>query len=131
MFGSRTYKDNQVTSSTPVGLIILTYDATLKHANLARLAIENKDIPAMCEHSHRATEGIIELATNLDYDNGGEIASNLGSLYAYCIRRLSDGMNLSDREAYSEVINLLTSLKTSWVAMSQKNDASKKLQAHG
>jgi len=130
MLGSRTYKGNQITSSTPVGLIILTYDAILKHANLARLAVENKDIAAMCEHTHRATEGIIELASNLDHEKGGEIATNLSKLYAYFIRRLSDGMNLSDKEAYSEVISLVSSLKASWVEVSHKRDASR-VQAHG
>jgi len=131
MLGSRTYKGNQVTSSTPVGLIILTYDVILKHTNLARLAVENKDIAAMCEHTHRATEGIIELATSLNHEKGGEIADNLGRLYAYCIRRLSDGMNLSDKEAYSEVVSLLSPLKASWTEVARKGESRQRLQAHG
>jgi len=84
----------------------------------------------MCEHTHRATEGIIELASNLNHEKGGEIATNLSRLYAYFIRRLSDGMNLSDKEAYSEVISLLTSLKASWVEVSRKRETPR-VQAHG
>lgn len=53
----------------------------------------------------------------LDFEEGGEISTNLDSLYDYMIRRLYDGDVGNDYEPLDEVSSLMKEIKEAWDAM--------------
>ena len=60
------------------------------------------------------------LQDSLDYDNGGEIAANLGRLYDYMVRRLSEANMENDVEKLREVHGLLGQIKEAWDQVPQR-----------
>ena len=54
------------------------------------------------------------MRASLDYQRGGEIAANLGSLYDYIERRLVEAGVSSDTAVLDEVSALLKEVKAGW-----------------
>ena len=76
---------------------------------------------AEADHLARALEALIELATSLDMEKGGTIASGLGNLYAYMNRRLLEGSTADTGAAIDEVLTLASSLREGWQELSSSN----------
>lgn len=114
MTGYKAYQGNQVQGSGPLGLVLLTYEALNKALGRAKHAIEAGDIAAEAEHVSRALEAIVELTTNLNMKEGGEVAKNLASIYNYMFKRLTEGMCTSSAEHVKEVMQLAQTLRDGW-----------------
>jgi len=114
MTGYKAYQGYQVDGSSPLGLVLLSYEALYKSLGRVRRAIEAGDLAAEADHTGRAMEAIIELASSLDMEKGGEVASSLASLYTYMMKRLGEGMCSCSTEAVDEVIRLVQTLRDGW-----------------
>ena len=63
----------------------------------------------------RRAEAIIdELTVTLDHERGGEIASRLQGIYAFCRRHLIEATAEQDPNKIEEVSELLTELREAW-----------------
>jgi len=127
MVGYRAYQGNQVNTSTPLGLVLLSYEALYKALGRAKYSIEDGDLAAEVSHTERAMEAIIELSTSLNKEAGGEIAENLDSLYQYMLKRLGDGMCSCSTESVDEVILLVATLREGWASISEQQEKAKKV----
>ena len=114
MTGYRAYQGHQVDGSSPLGLVLLSYEALYKSLGRARRAIIAGDLAAEADHTGRAIEAIVELATSLDAERGGKIAASLAALYAYMIRRLNENMCSCSTETVDEVMQLVQTLREGW-----------------
>ena len=121
MTGYQKYRGVQVEGASPMELILLTYDVLIKSLRLAKLAGEEKNMAAEADQLARALEALIELATSLDMENGGTVASSLGNLYAYMSRRLLEGSTTDTEAAIDEVLSLASSLREGWQELSDSN----------
>jgi flagellar protein FliS len=127
MTGYKAYQGHQVDGSSPLGLVILSYEALYKSLGRARRAIIAGDLAAEADHTGRAIEAIIELATSLDMEKGGKIATSLAALYAYMIRRLNENMCSCSTETVDEVMQLVMTLREGWeeIARQRQRPASR------
>ncbi len=57
------------------------------------------------------------LRSNLDMDNGGEVAANYEALYSYMNRRLLEASSQNQVETLDEVAGLARELKDAWNQM--------------
>jgi len=117
MTGYQVYQGNQVEGAGPLGLVLLTYEALYKSLGRSRLAIQAGDMMAEAEHTNRANEALIELATNLNVEAGGQLAKSLASLYIYMMNRLADGLCSRSTENVDEVMKLAQELRAGWIAL--------------
>lgn len=132
MTGYQQYRGIQVEGASPLELILLTYDVLIKSLRLARLAGEEKNMAAEADQLARALKALIELATSLDMEKGGTVASGLGNLYAYMSRRLLEGSTTDTGAAINEVLSLANSLREGWQGISDQNSgAGQPSQAYG
>jgi len=118
MGGYKAYQGNQVNTASPLGLIILSYDALYKALGRAQHAIEGGDLAAEADHTGRAVEALIELSSSLNVELGGDVAYDLASLYAYMMRRLNEGMCSCSTDAVTEVMQLVLTLREGWEGLS-------------
>jgi len=132
MTGYNAYQGNQVNGAGPLGLVLLSYEALYKSIGHVRRAIEAGDLAAEVDHTARAIEAIIELATSLQAQESGQIAASLASLYAYMVRRLNEGMCTCSTTAVDEVLQLVETLREGWQGLhDQQNEAPKARVAAG
>jgi flagellar protein FliS len=114
MNGLETYQHTAVTTQSKGRLIILLYDGAIKFCKLAIRAMESQDIESKGKYISKTQDIIWELNSVLNMESGGEIATNLRSLYLYMNRRLNEANIHFDPEICREVIALLEELNESW-----------------
>ncbi len=103
-----------VLSASPTRLIVITYDAAISSLESAMEMIDNGDIEGRWKAVECATEMVSELYLSLDHDQGGEIAQNLGALYAFILSRLPRINFYNDKQTAADAISWLKNLRDSW-----------------
>lgn len=99
-------------------IISLLFDGLIEALNAARGALARKDVPAKCSAISKCIRILEEgLSTGLDTAHGGDIASNLESLYDYAVRRLILANARNDDAILQEVQGLLEPIAQSWKAI--------------
>jgi flagellar protein FliS len=104
-----------VLAASPNKLIVMLYEGAIMACHSAITHMHNKNIQQKGAMISKAII-IIEsgLRLSLDKKAGGEIANSLDALYAYMSQRLAMANIRNQPELVTEVIKLLTDLKTAW-----------------
>jgi flagellar protein FliS len=108
------YRTVSTTTGGPGELLLLLYQAAIKNVGQGRTAIDCGR-PALA-HSHlmRAQEIITALQNTLDFQQGGEIATTLASLYTFMQRRLMTANVNKEVAPLDEVLPILRQLLSAW-----------------
>ncbi len=97
---------------------VLLFDGALKALQLAKLALSQQQIAAKGKYIGKAISIVDEgLRAALNYDQGGDIARNLGDLYQYIAQRLLEANLHNDVARLDECSRLLESLREAWVSI--------------
>jgi len=100
-------------------LIQMLLDGAVERINSAKYFLVKKDIPNKGESIGKAISIIDGLKVSLDMEKGGELATNLESLYDYMQRQLLFA-NLNNKvENLDEVISLINEIRAGWAAIPQ------------
>ena len=106
-----------MTDATPHQMITMLLDGALDRVASARGAIDRGEVSRKGELLGSAIAIIDSMRASLDYDKGGEIAGNLGSLYDYIESRLVEANASSNLTLLDEVSSLLREIKAGWTAI--------------
>jgi flagellar protein FliS len=98
----------------PARQVVMLYDEAIAAIRIAGMAAASGDIEGRCNAITAAMEIVGFLYMNLDSDQGGEVANNLGSIYAYILSQLSRVNLYNDSETAERMVNLLEPLRDSW-----------------
>jgi len=112
--GLNAYRTTEVTSRTPLELVVMLYDGAIRFLGVATDAIGRGDIPARRDAVSRALAIIAELQSTLDLARGGAVAEELDQLYTYITRRIMDASMKQDAAPLDEARKLLTTLRDAW-----------------
>lgn len=124
---ARAYQAQSILTASPGQLVQLLYDGALRFIAQARAALaEPEETPGRIERANtailRAQAIVHELRANLNFEGGGELATNLDRLYDYHARRLMEA-NLQKSDApLREVETLIRELRDGWVEMLRKGE---------
>jgi flagellar protein FliS len=124
---AKAYANNDVqtsvASSSSEELIILVYEKIFEHLRVAKLElIENR---YGIEFFTKASDLInLGLLASLDLQKGGEIASNLRSIYEWALDKILEARLKKSPEMVQDVINTLTPLYEAWVFLGDSNISS-------
>jgi flagellar protein FliS len=108
------YQHHRARGATPVGLVILLYDAAIESLRRAKLAAENGRIEDRAAASNHVLLVLNELTRSLDRERGGEVARNLDRFYAVARARLLDANFRSDPAMFEELVGMFCSLREAW-----------------
>jgi flagellar protein FliS len=115
--GLASYKQTQVQSRTPLELVVLLYDGALTSLQLARQAIERRDIRARRDALERALAIVSELQSTLDMTDGGDIAATLDELYGFVTGRLIQAATDNAVAPIDDALRVLTPLRDGWATL--------------
>jgi len=118
MKGIETYQENTITTQTPGRIVVMLYEGAIKFLKQAITEMQAENHEAKSKYINKAEDIINELNTVLDMEAGGEIATNLRSLYTFMIRHLHEANIQKDPGKIEEVTKLLEELNQSWKAIS-------------
>jgi flagellar protein FliS len=103
-----------VASANNVQLIQMLFDGLLESLVVARGHIVHLNISEKSKALTRATRIVLGLQGALDFEKGGDLASNLNELYAYVTRRLFHANAQNDVAAVDEVHGLMREIRDAW-----------------
>ena len=123
-----SYKETKVKTASQGQLIIMLYEEAVKNLDrgleLLGLNVGEKQNPANIERISKsilkAQEIITELTVSLDFEQGGEIAKNLFSLYIWFNKELIEANITHDIRRVTMVRNQINELKSAWTEVAAK-----------
>lgn len=126
-----SYKETKVKTASQGQLIIMLYEEAVKQLDraleLLGLNDGDKQIPGNIEAISKAImktqEIITELTVSLDFEQGGEIARNLFSLYIWFNKELLEANISHDVHRVTMVRNQINELKSAWTEIVAKTGA--------
>lgn len=113
--GVQAYRQNAVMGASPVQLVVMLYDGALRFMDEGKQAMLAKDYDTKNTKFQRVQKILMELISTLDIRNGGEIATNLLSLYTFVLNELVQGNMHDSTENIDNAIRTMSQLRESWV----------------
>lgn len=115
----QAYRTNAVTTASPGELTLMLYNGCLKFINIAKNAIDTKDVEAKNTNIQKAQNIVSELMVTLNMDM--DISKNMMALYDYANRRLIEANIKNDTAILVEVEELITEFRDTWKQAIQMN----------
>jgi flagellar protein FliS len=108
------YLESKVLSASPLELVALAYEGAIEAVRNARTHLAERRIHDRSRAITKAQLLIGELQKCLDFNQGGELSTQLARLYGYMQRRLIDANFQQQEPPLREVEELLETLLESW-----------------
>ena len=113
-YGAQAYKKTSVETASKEQILLMLYQAAIKHCKKAIESIEKNNLARKGEHIGKLQDIIIELASSLDFEVGGELAGELSSLYDYILHASTQANMNIDTAPLLECLNILNTLYDGW-----------------
>jgi flagellar secretion chaperone FliS len=113
------YQNNSVNTASPGELTLMLYNGCLKFINLAKKAMEDKNIEVKNTNIQKAQNIVSELMVTLNMD--AEVSKNMLSLYDYLNRRLMEANVQNDVSILNEVEEFVVEFRDVWKQAIQAN----------
>jgi flagellar protein FliS len=114
------YRENSVMGMRREDLIPLMYEHLLVGLKKASKQIEERDIEGKAASVEKASGILYELLASLNFDEGGEVASRLASLYTYFLKELTEASRTLEARRLDPLIEMVSSLHEAWVEAAEK-----------
>lgn len=109
-YGLGAYKKTSVETASKEQILLMLYQAAIKHCKKAIEAIEDNNLPKKGEHIGKLQDIVVELSNSLDFEIGGDVARELASLYDYILYASTQAnikLDASHLHGCSKVLNTL------------------------
>ena len=104
-----------VSEASPHKLVEMLFEGLIQSINGARGAFARGDVSEKGRLIGKSVRILEEgLKGGLNRAQGGELAANLGSLYDYCVQRLTLANLRNDAAPIEEVLTLMSPVAKSW-----------------
>lgn len=107
------YKQDYVTTASPIDLIIMLYDGCIKQLKLAKIHKEDNRLDQIPVCLEKAEEIVLELVRSLNFKV--EISNDLVQLYEFMLNEMVTCNMTNEVEKLDPVVDMLTTLKDAWV----------------
>ena len=98
---------------------MLIYEHALSNLLRARRAVQTGNVEERVMSVGKARDAIMELMVTLNMEQGGQIAQNLKSLYAFVINELSESARRHDGARLEAVIKIVTDLHAAFATVAR------------
>ena len=112
--GVGAYQKAGVLTADPKRLVLMCYEEAIRNLKIAKAKYISRDYEEKAQALLKAQDIIFALNSALDFEKGGEIASNLHALYNYMTYRLTEADLKRDVKAIDHIILMLVELKAAW-----------------
>ena len=111
------YRDTEVLTATPGQLVVLLYDHLLASLHRARAAMDARNDELLSEQLDKSRNVLTELLVTLDRERGGEVASNLATLYSFLLGELVQVGVRSDAARLDRVTRMIAELREAFAQL--------------
>jgi flagellar secretion chaperone FliS len=108
------YQQNDVFSMSPARRVVFLYGQTLASLRQAGRFMEKGDIELRGRSLMRASDIVAELLCSLDFESGGEIATNLARLYTWMMTEILEIDRHRDAKRLARLATMVAELHAAW-----------------
>lgn len=108
---------SRIESASPHGLVAILFDELIKALDAMAAAARRKDFGQRGMKQSRALTILHSLETSLDFNNGGEIAQSLATIYAEARRLIIVAGRDNDAERVVRAREMLHQIASAWEAL--------------
>ncbi|MGA3207227.1 MAG: flagellar export chaperone FliS [Syntrophales bacterium] len=112
--GIGAYRQAGVLTADPKRLVLMCYEEAIRNLKIAKEKFISRDYEEKAKALQKAHNIIFALNAALDFEKGGDIASNLHALYNYMTCRLLQADLKRDLRVMDHIIGMLVELKSAW-----------------
>ena len=109
-----SYEEVDTLGRSQVELILKIYNAALASLGKARLSYQDSHWDAGYEELERARKLVVHLYSTLNFDKGGEVATNLGKMYVYLLSEFEAIEATKSLGHIDSCLTVLNNLKAGW-----------------
>ena len=109
---------SRIESASPHGLVAILFDELLKSLDAMSAAARRRDFGQRGMKQSRALSILHGLEGSLDYENGGEIAKSLATIYAEARRLIIAAGRDNDAELIARAREMLDQIASAWGQLS-------------
>lgn len=109
--------ESQLADASPHKITQMLFNGALERIAQSKAAMEQHDIAQKGLLIGKAIGIIQGLKSSLVMDDGGDIAANLGQLYDFMLRRITEANINNDPQALDDVSAILREIKEAWDAI--------------
>jgi len=106
------YQNNKIKTASPAELTLMLYDGAIKFCNIAKEAIDEKDINKANNNIIKAEKIISYLRSTLDFKY--PVAQDFENVYSYIYDRLIKANIRKDKDILDEVLKHLREMRDTW-----------------
>ena len=106
--------NSQLASASPHRVVLMLLTGAVERLVQAKAAMEQGNVAVKGERVSKALAIIGTLRDSLSMEDGGDIATNLDSLYDFMMRHVIEGSSNNKPENLTEVVDLLREIKSAW-----------------
>lgn len=117
-------------SASPVQLVVMLYDGSLRFMEEAKRAMAVKDLETQNHKLQKAQKIVMELMSTLNFQAGGDISKNLLSLYSFVLNELVEGNVNDDPARIDNAMKTMSELREGWVAIEHGSRSKQEVTPH-
>ncbi len=110
----QSYRTADTLGKSQLDLILQVYDGALNSFAGARAHYEKEEYNAGYEELEKVKRFLTHLYTTLNPDEGGEVAENLGKLYAFLVNQIQVVQATKELKLIDDSIQILKNLRGGW-----------------
>lgn len=116
------YKQTTVKTANQGQIIVMLYDEAVKQLEYAKQLLDDgtKELDKVNNAIGKAQDVLTELTVSLDFEQGGEMAQNLFSLYMFFNNQLTQANIEKDTDRLAQVCTFLGDLREAWAQIASK-----------
>lgn len=119
------YKQTQINTSNPLSILIMLYDKAIQDLKIAKELIKDENWQNKIKANEKifhAQEIITELMSTLNFEKGGNISTNLLSIYSFLNKELENVLLKKEIHKIDNVIKQLQELSFTWKKLRKKEN---------
>lgn len=106
------YGTNKVMTATPAELTLMLYEGAIKFCNIAKVAMEKKDMQSANLNIQKARNIIVELQTTLNFDY--PVAKDFDAIYTFIFDRMVEANVSKDPAVVEQILVQLREIRDIW-----------------
>ena len=106
------YQRNAILTASPAELTLMLYEGAIKFCNIAKIAIEKKDIEKAHDNIKRAENIITEFRITLDHKY--PVWEDFERVYDYIYRKLVEANMTKDIDTLDEALKYIREMRDTW-----------------
>ncbi len=108
------YRRADAMGKSQIDLILMVYDGAIKALQTAAEHYRGDEFGTGYEEMQKARRFVTHLYTTLDAEQGGEVAGNLGKMYAYVLAQSYLIEATKDLEQLEGITKIMQNLRAGW-----------------